>query len=600
LAFFTVSAIFYDRWMIVPRVQRLAVYPILGFVLLSVAATGGAQTKAESAAGKITAYLTATTFTKAQASRVTLVYRFSSPSSSLAYLIARKHGARWLKVRSVARKGSFSGSHQVSLKKLFGRKPIEIGRYRLRLRAGTSGVSLFFAVVAKLKPVELRNIAFPTISGSARVGQKLESSPGIWRGIPDSFSYSWRRCSWQALHCVAIRNAVSSAYVVGAADVGHTVRVVVEVVNTAGYAWARSAVTAVVKDAVTGISAGDNHACAVFSNGAVKCWGSNTYGQLGDGTTIDSPVPVAVTGITGAIAVSAGGTHSCALLAKGEIKCWGVDNSGELGTGSFSTYSATPMSVVGISTATAISAGEDHSCALLEGGSVSCWGYNAFGQLGDGTKNASPTPLALSGIAGAIAVGAGNEHSCALLSSGKIKCWGYNGHGQLGDGTTADSLTPVEVIGIANAVKLSAGGLFTCAARKSGAVSCWGLGDVGELGNGSTSDSDTPVVVADISNAAGISAGRFHACALIGGGKVFCWGTGENGQLGNGASVNSSTPVAVAGAVGVTAGAVDAGGSLTCVLLSTGSALCFGANNDGQLGNGGGAGSSTPVAVSGI
>jgi alpha-tubulin suppressor-like RCC1 family protein len=186
------------------------------------------------------------------------------------------------------------------------------------------------------------------------------------------------------------------------------------------------------------VSAGGDHTCALLRDGSVKCWGDNFYGQLGDGKSYPkenrSLTPVTVVGISNAIAIATGHEHTCALLRDGSVKCWGDNLFGQLGDGTTHDKS-TPVTVVGISNAIAISAGDYHTCALLSNGSVKCWGGNDRGQLGDETTAAkSTTPVTVVGISNAIAVSAGGDHTCALLSNESVKCWGDNSDGQLGDG----------------------------------------------------------------------------------------------------------------------------------------------------------------------
>jgi alpha-tubulin suppressor-like RCC1 family protein len=256
------------------------------------------------------------------------------------------------------------------------------------------------------------------------------------------------------------------------------------------------------------LSAGSYHACAILGDGTVQCWGDNLYGDLGDGTRTRSFVPVSVSGITNATLVSAGGGHTCALLGDGTVKCWGYNEGGQLGnthTGTCVapgpivdvTYrcSRTPVTVSDITNATFVTAGRDHSCAILGDGTVKCWGYNSLGQLGDGTTDDSFVPVSVSGITNATIVTAGSLHTCALLTDGTVQCWGDNESGQLGDGTKTDSSTPVSVSGITNAILVSVGGVHTCALLGDGTVQCWGDNENGQLGDGTETDRSTPVTV---------------------------------------------------------------------------------------------------------
>lgn len=351
---------------------------------------------------------------------------------------------------------------------------------------------------------------------------------------------------------------------------------------------ARTPAETVLNDSSVRLSAGGAHTCQVKEDGTVRCWGANNVGQLGNGSKTTEPtrVPVLVDSLTSAVAVSAGGSHTCALLAGGTVRCWGEGGRGQLGNGATSSF-LVPVAVSGLTTAVAVSAGSNYNCALLAGGTVRCWGAGGS-QLGIGTNLADQlTPVAVSGLSNAVAITAAGGHTCALLANGTVRCWGQNFFGELGIGTFGgNQFTPVAVSGLSTAVAIAAGSAYTCALLANGTARCWGRNVSGRLGDGTTVDRSTPVVVSGLTDAVAITTGGSHTCALLAFGTAQCWGSNGNGQIGDGTTVARLTPVQVAGSLGFLEKAVSvtAGSAHTCGLLADGSAKCWGSNSSGQLG----------------
>ena len=315
-----------------------------------------------------------------------------------------------------------------------------------------------------------------------------------------------------------------------------------------------------ITDAVA-LGAGWEHTCAVHATGEVSCWGDDTSGELGNGETADSvPEPVKVIGLDDATDVTAGHWHTCALRSTGEISCWGRNHDGQLGNGDMGVDSAVPVSVTGISDAVSVSANGEHSCAVHATGEVSCWGDNWEGEFGNGESGPgiqSAVPVKASGVADAVAVASGYNHTCALREGGKVSCWGNNEFGQVGNGVDFVSealdgsliVDPIEVVSLDDAIAVSAGGAYSCALRETGEISCWGTNTYGQLGNiQATFSNPTPLPVSGIDDAVVIAAGAGHVCAVRQGGSISCLGSNIYGELGNGQSVQfSSEQVKVAG-----------------------------------------------------
>lgn len=336
----------------------------------------------------------------------------------------------------------------------------------------------------------------------------------------------------------------------------------------------------------TALTATSLHSCAIRSNGSSACWGANTIGQLGDGTSGNIRTsPVVVNGLGSPATISAGDQHTCGVRAPGNAMCWGSNLSGQLGDNTL-TSRASPVFVSGIANAREIVGGGNHSCALLGNGTVQCWGSNTSGQLGDGTLTSHRLPAPVSSLSNVVALTAGTLHTCALIGDGTVRCWGKNGSGQLGDGTNTDHSTPIQVSGISNATAIAAGNAHTCVVLSDGTARCWGAGTGGQLGNGGTTNSTVALQVSTLTNAVTIVAGDLHSCALRSDGTMRCWGKNNSGQLGTGNTVDQVIPAQVTGLTNISAIAAGIHGIHTCALRVNGAPQCWGANNAGQIGDG--------------
>ena len=406
--------------------------------------------------------------------------------------------------------------------------------------------------------------------------------------------------------------------------------VVLSVLGVAAPVLSASRAGAAVLEHIVQVAAGGAHTCARISDGTARCWGDNSDGQLGDGTRTDRKLPVKVKNVAGTgplkhiTAISAGLGHTCARISDGTARCWGLNVSGELGDGT-RTDRKLPVKVKNVAGTgplnhiTAISAGDFHTCARISDGTARCWGYNLYGQLGDGTDTDGTLPVKVKNVAGTAplihvtAISAADFHTCARISDGTARCWGGNSDGQLGDSTRTDRTLPVNVNDVTGTARLihvtaiSTGDRHTCARLSDGTARCWGENLSGQLGDGTHTNRKLPVIVKNANGTArlvhvtAISTGDRHTCARISDGTARCWGENLSGQLGDGTRTNRKLPVIVKNANGtarlVHVTAISTGYFHTCARISDTTARCWGNNKDGELGDGTDINRNLPVEV---
>lgn len=386
---------------------------------------------------------------------------------------------------------------------------------------------------------------------------------------------------------------------------------------------------------VTSFASGGEHNCAIMAGGGVQCWGRHSEGQLGDGTLhrrtapvqvcqdYDAAAEVCLQTFSGATKLALGGLHSCAVMSSGGVKCWGSNFNGRLGDGDGCTpVCTTPTDVCAnpicsslLSNVQSIGAGLDHTCVIVTDGSVTCWGGNGSGQLGDNSTANRSTPVNVVSFSGdAQAVAGGEAHTCALMSDGGVKCWGDNTDGQLGDNGECGTIcrTPVDVCAdaacagtLSDAVAIAAAANHTCAVVTGGHVKCWGDNTAAQLVPLAfcSPNCPAPEEVCQVYNqpatecaqvvtgATALVAGTSHHCFRTGGAGVRCWGLNHQGQLGDagGCAQTCTTPVTVCGDASCVvplsgAAALSAGEQHTCAMV--GPIKCWGLAASHQLGDG--------------
>ena len=381
---------------------------------------------------------------------------------------------------------------------------------------------------------------------------------------------------------------------------------------------------------ISEIAASTNHSCALRSDGALFCWGDNQLEQLGVPPDdlfpeFSTSLPMQVPTTSHYVSLSVGFGHTCALEEGGDLECWGQGDQGQLGqeltTPTGRTYEpqtvmvdVTPMgeptpvyeALTGIAQ---FELGESHSCAVLSGGTASCWGSNSHGQVGDGRVgvvsigeevNYATQVLTAAGdppqvLSGAQKVSAGDVHTCALMLDQTVWCWGGNGLDQLGDAAITDLSTVAVLTPVTSATDIAAGDDHTCALMADQTVNCWGNNAEGQLGADPTitTSSATPVVVTTdgatpLGGVVSLAVGVDASCAVVTSGEIYCWGLNDEGQLGT--PIPSVAPFNTFHATRVAAfdraHEVSVGGAHTCATRD-GEVFCWGRNDENQLGNGG-------------
>jgi len=366
-----------------------------------------------------------------------------------------------------------------------------------------------------------------------------------------------------------------------------------EVIGTGDEAYIKLASST---DATIAVSAGWTHACALYSNKTVKCWGNNADGQLGDNSNTPSASPVSVYGLTNVEQISAGGYHTCARITDGTVKCWGKNSNGQLGNNS--TYPKNhPVDVYSLTNVISISAGTYHTCALISDGTIKCWGQGLRGEMGNGAYDiTNKIPVQVSDITTATKISMGYYTSCALLSDGAARCWGYNLRGPLGDGTETKRNIPIEpqgIDGITNvAIDIDTGVLDTCVVLNDNSVKCWGANSNGQIGIGTVTQSQlTPITVtaaggAPLAGVQEVSVGGYHVCVRTTGNTVKCWGKNSLGEVGDGtetANITRAVDIPIASLSDVYS--ISTSNQFTCARLSDSRIKCWGNDNYNQLGD---------------
>jgi len=299
----------------------------------------------------------------------------------------------------------------------------------------------------------------------------------------------------------------------------------------------------------TALYAGGGHGCGLTAAGGIQCWGPNGAGELGNGTTTYSRVPTPSAGGATFLSLSEGGTgsaHTCAIRADSTAVCWGRNSNGQLGHGTTTDYDSVPVLVLGGLRFRALTAGgAAHSCGITTDSAAYCWGGNVHGRLGTGTTSGTNVPVPVAGALRFVQISAGGAHTCGVEATGAAYCWGTGSAGELGNGLSVDDSVPVLVTGGLQFTAVTSGLTHSCGRTTTGAGYCWGGNGSGQLGNGPGPASASPVPIAGGLSFTTIRAGQFHTCGIATNGAAYCWGSNSSGQLGDGTNTTRYVPTLV-------------------------------------------------------
>jgi len=335
------------------------------------------------------------------------------------------------------------------------------------------------------------------------------------------------------------------------------------------------------------VSAGGIHTCAINTGKSLYCWGSNGFGQIGDGTIIlprPSPTKIGASGVWASVA--AGLYHTCAITTDKSLYCWGDNEAGQVGDGTTNTERLSPTQIGASGIWASVAAGGYGTCAITTDKSLYCWGG---ADVGDGTTENRPSPTKIGASGSWASVAAGEYHTCAITTDKSLYCWGYNVAGQVGDGTTDNRLSPTKIGSSGVWARAATGDFHTCATRTNNSLYCWGYNGFGQIGDGTTTTRPSPRKIGASGVWTHVSAGGEqsigHTCATRIGGFLYCWGNNFDGQVGDGTRITPRlTPTKVRS--GVIWAASTAGANHTCAISTGKSLYCWGDNDIGQIGDG--------------